>query len=114
MDIRYEIQIVGGPFDGEGNLFWDDDGDHEAPELIRVAVCPGARVCGMARCRKGHTAYWTPDEDAPVRAVDYERQQLHVKRDEETGELTGAAIYAIGGLLDPQSFSTRELAGAGA
>lgn len=112
--IDFDFDIVGGAFDGAPGMFWVDDGQHPPPDLIFVGVCAKGSHCGTAACRRHakHVSYWLPEEDTrPPRAQPYEKQSEHVERSENEGELTGRAVYVVGGLLDPANFgeAAREL-----
>lgn len=107
MDLRYDFDIVGGEFDGAPGLAWLDDGKHPPPDLIFVGVCASGAHCGSAACRRAvaHVSWWERDEEGrPTKAQPYSKQEEHVRRDEETGALSGRAVYAVGGLLDPSNF----------
>lgn len=106
MELIYEFDIVGGPFDGAPGMKWRDDGDHPCPELIYVGVCRKGEHCGGSACRRSarHVTYWTPDETRPNGCTSYSKQHEHVVRGEDD-ELSGRAVYAIGGLLNPQAFA---------
>lgn len=107
--IEYVVEIIGGPFDGSAVPRWNGDHESPPPKVILVGTCPKGRDCGAAMCSRGlaaHTSYWAPGEkDVPVGAVAYEQQDEFVAR--IVGLLTGTAIYAIGGLLDPRNFGER-------
>jgi hypothetical protein len=123
--IVYRIEIVGGPFDGVQGMAWHDDGEHPAPELILLGICPGDRSCGsrghttcaQVRGRK-HPYYWQPEElSRPAKVVAYELSDSYVlERGEKTPahETPGRAIYVIGGLNGPQAKEMPELAGVAA
>lgn len=121
MDIVYAFDVVGGPFDGAPGFQWLDDGKHPPPELIYVGVCRPGRDCGSSSCRlsASHVSFWLPEEDArPPTSLPYPKENEYVVTNPKTGEVTGRAIYAIGGLRDPQNFGDAarapvELAGVG-
>lgn len=114
--IRYAFEVVGGPFDGAPGLLWNDDGKHPPPELIFVGVCGKGRGCGTSKCRTNvaHVSYWLPEEeDRPPDSTPYPKQNEFLLRDPHTEEMSGRAVYAIGGLSDPKNFgdAAREPAG---
>lgn len=113
--IVFALDIVGGPFDGAPGLSWRDDGETPPPELIFVGVCVKGSHCGSSSCRRSarHVSFWTPDEERPTRAVSYAKENEFVERGEDD-ELSGRAVYAIGGLTHPRSFAGAEMVGAGA
>lgn len=103
--ITYDLQIVGGGFDGAPELKWRDDGKHPPPASILVGVCSKGMDCGTVACRRtgSHVSYWLLDEaGCPAGAQSYSKQEEFVARDE--GELAGRVVYAVGGLLDPSNF----------
>lgn len=107
MVIEYVFEVVGGPFDGTPGLEWRDDGKHPPPDLIFVGVCGKGRHCGTSKCRRDakHVSYWLPvEEDRPPEAMPYPKQSEYVRTHPETGEMLGRAVYAIGGLSEPQNF----------
>lgn len=106
MDIVYDLNIIGGDFDGTPGLQWRDDGSMELPALIHVGVCATGMDCGSSACklRVAHVSFWTVDEDEqPTRYVRYTKENVYVERDDE-GDVHGRADYAVGGLLDPRNF----------
>lgn len=115
MDLIFDFDIVGGPFDGAPGMKWLDDGEHPLPELIHVGICGKGAHCGSSACRRSarHVTYWTPDEEErPLGCVGYAKENEFVQRGEDDA-LTGRAVYAIGGLTDPRSFTATEYAAAG-
>jgi hypothetical protein len=113
--IDYTFELVGGGFDGAPVPRWCDGGRPlQPPAFVFVAVCRPGQRCGSEACRGTdllHVSWWEADEDVPIAAQKYERQEVFVERDE-----AGRAIYAIGGLLDPRNFgeTARELPEIGA
>lgn len=108
MVITYDFVIVGGGFDGAPALAWRDDGKHPPPAKIFVGVCGEGMGCGTSKCRRGaaHISYWLPDEDGrPRRAQCYSKQEEFIEGGGD--ELSGRAVYAIGGLLEPRNFGAR-------
>lgn len=118
MRIEYDFDIVGGEFDGAPALAWIDDGKHPPPELIFVGVCDVGTHCGSRKCSRqvAHVSYWTPDEARPTGAQPYPKQSEFVRTEVQSGEMSGRAVYAIGGLTDPKNFGerAREPVGVGA
>jgi hypothetical protein len=109
MQLVYDLDIVGGEFDGAPGLKWLDDGKHPLPELIFVGVCSAGMDCGSSACRlpATHVSYWLPVEaDRPTTSQPYRKQEEFVVRGED-GELAGRAVYAMGGLLDPSNFGEK-------
>lgn len=109
MRIEYDLDIVGGAFDGAPHLKWLDDGRHPLPALILVGVCAKGMDCGTQACRRGaaHVSYWLPEEEGqPVGAQPYRKQEEFVVRD-AADELSGRGVYAVGGLLEPRNFGAR-------
>jgi hypothetical protein len=124
--IVYQMEVVGGPFDGCGGMRWHDDGEHPVPELILMGVCPGNGSCGSreedrcARLHKKHPYYWLPQEDAqPTRTCEYELSESFIEPEapiqrRPSKVYAARAIYVIGGLQLPRERQARELVGAGA
>lgn len=111
MRIMFDLEIVGGGFDGAPGLKWMGDDRHPPPDLIYVAVCRKGMHCGSSLCKRPveHVSYWLAEEEAerPPAAQPYSKQdQEFLTRDAE-GELRGRCVYAIGGLLDLRSWDAR-------
>lgn len=111
--ITYDLQIVGGGFDGAPQLAWQDDGKHPPPGVILVGVCGKGVHCGTTKCRRSaaHISYWTVDEDSiPTGVQRYSKQSEYVGQfdtGDPDGGLRGRVVYAIGGLLDPRNFGAK-------
>lgn len=110
MDILYRFEVVGGPFDGAPHLAWVGDDEHPPPETIIVGVCGVGVHCGTSKCRRAapHVSWWeVGDPETPAtQTARYRRQEVALLRDYD-GELSGRAVYAIGGLMDPRNFGER-------
>lgn len=114
-EIEFEMDIVGGGFDGTPGLRWLDDGRHPPPPAILVGACTKGMCCGTEACRPtlAHVSYWTPDEaTVPPGAVSYRKQDEFIERD-DAGAPKGRAVYAIGGLMDPRNFGASARVPAG-
>lgn len=107
MEILYSFDVVGGPFDGAPHLAWIGDDEHPPPETIIVGVCGVGAHCGTSKCRRGspHVSWWeVGDPETPAtQAARYKRQDVSLLRGDD-GDLSGRAVYAIGGLMDPRNF----------
>jgi hypothetical protein len=112
--IRYRLEVVGGPYDGTPGLYWHSE-DDEPPEGILMGVCPGDGQCGTEQCvriGRQHPSFWVTMEDyRPPNAMPYVRQDFY--RESGTRD-RGQAIYAVGGLLDPRSWTAAATVPAGA
>lgn len=109
MELVYDFKIVGGGFDGAPGMRWRDNGRCPPPPVIFVGRCERGEHCGSSACRRAavHISYWTEDEETrPRRAQRYRKQEEFIERGEGDA-LSGSAVYAIGGLMDPRNFGEK-------
>lgn len=108
--IRYELALVGGPFDGTPDLAWADWGGDPPPETIFVGTCPGdgrcmadERLCKDSGHGRAHTAYWLDDEgERPVGCFEYGKSRDFVRRVQPGNHFIGEAEYVVPGLALPK------------
>jgi len=102
-EVRYDVELVGGPYDAADGLWWRGAGDELPPDEILVGTCPGFGDCGRHDCGMRHTAYWVHEwaQRAPTTHVLYVRQEACVLHGSTE---RGRAVYVIGGLGRPENF----------
>lgn len=96
---RFKLEVVGGPYDGLGGLYWSDNtGELVPPDAIFIGQCPGDGTCYGSRTHciaegggRAHPAYWTPVEGEGARPPDTVRYD---RRDVD--EARRVAVYARG------------------
>jgi hypothetical protein len=112
----YDIEVVGGPWDGEKLPSWNETpGDMEPPERILIGQCSGRDPWGCTGSRqqcwtlgggREHSCWWAPDEmGIPFDAVAYRRAGVE---EPEGPQGRGRVSYVYGRIKTPESITTSE------